>query len=153
MLVHVKGKSKASKKEIKKAVRYFASRLMRSDLLDTLIIHVEFENLGTAYKAGCAYMDNNIRPRMFHINVNKDMSKWSIIKALAHEMVHVKQYARGELQDYITPKKNDKVKWKGKTFSNSEEWEDYWMSPWEIEAYGMEVGLYETYRIHLSKNL
>lgn len=153
MFVYVKGKSrKASKKEIKQAVRYFASKLMRSDLLKSLIVHVEFENLGRSYKAGCAYLDNNIRPRSFHINVNKDLGKWTTIRALAHEMVHVKQFAKGELQDYITPKKYDKTKWKGKIFNSSEEWKDYWMSPWEIEAYGLEVALYETYRIWIKRN-
>jgi hypothetical protein len=152
MQIDIKGKSSITKKEVRHAVQYFASKLMRSDLLKTITIDIEFVSLKGPYKAYCSYLDNNIRPRMFNINVNNNMSKWSIIKALAHEMVHVKQYAKGELQDYITPKKTDLVKWKGKKFTSSDDWENYWMSPWEIEAYGLEVGLYETYRIHLDNS-
>lgn len=152
MEIFINGKNdKLSKKEVRHAIKFFAEKLMRSDLLESLEITIQFEPIND-YKAGCTYLDNNIRPREFDINVDSKMSRWAQIKALAHEMVHVRQYARGDLQDYVTPKKANKVKWKGKAIKSTEEWEDYWMSPWEIEAYGLEVGLSETYRIHLQKN-
>ena len=45
------------------------------------------------------------------------------VSTLAHEMVHVKQFARNELDDQLTF-------WKGRNHSNT----DYWDQPWEKEA-------------------
>lgn len=48
-------------------------------------------------------------------------SNW--ICTLAHEMVHVKQFARGELNQSLT-------QWKTEDHTNTE----YWDQPWEVEA-------------------
>jgi hypothetical protein len=56
---------------------------------------------------------------------------------LAHEMIHVKQYAKGELKDYL---RVNKSKWKGQIIDPEEV--DYWDQPWEIEAHEKEKGLY-----------
>ena len=45
------------------------------------------------------------------------------LTTLAHEMVHVKQFARNELDSALTV-------WKGKDHTNTE----YWDQPWEREA-------------------
>ena len=53
-----------------------------------------------------------------------------LIITLAHEMVHVKQYARGQ----VTHSKNRKARyWMGKKVK-----EDYYNQPWEIEAFSKE---------------
>lgn len=61
------------------------------------------------------------------------------LMTLAHECVHLKQYAMGEIDENMNT-------WKGTRVPKST---DYWDSPWEIEAYGREKGLYirfcETY--------
>lgn len=63
------------------------------------------------------------------------------IAVLAHEMVHVKQYVTGELVDHGTH-----CSWKGKNYEEYEaNSDDYFFSPWEVEAYGMQVGLYRLY--------
>ena len=66
--------------------------------------------------------------------------------ALAHEMIHVKQYARGELKDYL---RVNKSKWKGEIIDPQEV--DYWDQPWEIEAHGREKELYYKFMNHLRK--
>lgn len=55
-----------------------------------------------------------------------------MMRALAHEMVHAKQYLRGELCGYTHS-------WKGKKPRKYK----YENSPWEIEAYGLENCLYD----------
>jgi hypothetical protein len=45
------------------------------------------------------------------------------MSTLAHELVHVKQFARGELSDNLQY-------WKGKDHSSTK----YWEQPWEKEA-------------------
>jgi hypothetical protein len=52
------------------------------------------------------------------------------METVAHEMVHVKQYAKGELTEQS---------WQGKLINPKQE---YWDQPWEIEAHGREVGLF-----------
>jgi hypothetical protein len=61
-------------------------------------------------------------------------------------MVHVKQYAKGELKDYL---RVNKCKWKGKIIDSDAV--DYWDHPWEIEAHGREKGLYVKYLESLKK--
>ena len=55
----------------------------------------------------------------------------TIMQTLAHEMVHAKQYIRGELCGYS-------MAWKGRKPRNY----TYENAPWEKEAYGREEGLY-----------
>lgn len=61
---------------------------------------------------------------------------------LAHEMVHVKQYATGELRDYV--KSTSLNRWQGKIIDDSKI--SYWDRPWEIEAFGREFGLYARFK-------
>jgi len=59
----------------------------------------------------------------------------SILKLLAHELVHVKQYVMGELK----PANNGFVY--KKTLYSPESLDEYFEQPFEIEAYGRERGL------------
>jgi len=59
-------------------------------------------------------------------------------------MVHLKQYAKGELKDYIKPARM--IGWMGEKYLMEEL--DYWEQPWEIEAYGREKGLYFKFMQH-----
>ncbi len=64
------------------------------------------------------------------ILVNKDLNSKKIDKVVDHEMVHIDQFKRGDL-DY-----DDKnVYWKGKTYSRSKMQEGAKKLPWEKEAY------------------
>ena len=62
---------------------------------------------------------------------------------IAHELVHVKQYLNNELFDYV----DGKARYKGEIFplGHSEDEEAYFDSPWEIEAYGREHGMYKLF--------
>ena len=62
---------------------------------------------------------------------------------LGHELVHIKQYLNNEVFDY----KDGSVRYKGLVFDASHyiDEEKYFDSPWEIEAYGREWGLYKIF--------
>ena len=62
---------------------------------------------------------------------------------LAHEMVHVKQYAKGEMKDFVY---GNRVKFKGSIINDNIV--EYWDQPWEIEAHGKEKGLYLRFLEH-----
>lgn len=67
-----------------------------------------------------------------------NLAKKDTLRNLAHEMVHAKQFLRKELDDRLEY-------WKGVKFSASDDASYYLESPWEQEAYGMEMILYNKY--------
>ena len=88
----------------------------------------------------CHIVDYNLsRPREFCIELDASMKYdfGDILTWLAHEMVHLKQFVRGELCDYET----GRVQWKTRTFGRV----DYDNQPWEKEAYRLENKLYEEF--------
>ena len=84
-------------------------------------------------------IDSINRPREFEIYINPSAGKRKQLITIAHEMVHVKQFARNELK-YNTRRNVDK--WQGQYISREV---DYFDKPWEIEAFGRELGLYLRY--------
>ena len=86
--------------------------------------------------AYCDVLEDN--HRSFVITIDRTISKKDTLLALAHEMCHVKQYAKGQLKDLSRPAKM--VKWLGEKYDPDVI--DYWSSPWEREARGMEMELY-----------
>jgi hypothetical protein len=75
-------------------------------------------------------------PRDFIIRIDTSLSLKAFIETIMHELVHVKQFARGELKQ-INGKFN---KWNKEKYNLDKI--DYWETPWEIEAYGRTPGLY-----------
>jgi len=86
----------------------------------------------------CIWEDSTTRPRHFTVRADSSQTLQEMLETVAHEMVHVKQYARGELKDFS--KTTKLCKWKGDLM----EWEkvNYYDLPWEIEAHGRERGLF-----------
>jgi hypothetical protein len=126
--------------EVRSAVEFFGSALMSKRLLQNISVRVVFvkdEENSTEWE------DDNLRPREFTIRLFSGMGYQNTFITLAHEMVHVKQFARGELRDYL--KSSTLQRWQGKMFDSDKV--DYWDLPWEIEAYGREKGLYWKFRI------
>ena len=58
------------------------------------------------------------------------------METIAHEMVHVKQYSKGELIDMS---RSGQTKWQNVPVNKQT---NYWDQPWEIEAHGKELGLF-----------
>ena len=88
----------------------------------------------------CHIVDDNLnRPREFMIELDTSVKyKFDqILTWLAHEMVHLKQFVRGELCDYET----GRVQWKSRSFGRVH----YDDQPWEKEAYRLEDELYEMF--------
>ena len=69
------------------------------------------------------------------------------MECIGHELVHVKQVMNHESFDY----KNGDVRYKGKRYSDWEEGEKYYFSPWELEAYGHEQGLFKVFEAKLKQ--
>jgi hypothetical protein len=99
----------------------------------SLDINIKFTRLGKEANGYCLRQTD----REFELEIDSRLTLRTMLETVAHEMVHVKQYARREMNDYAF--KEVHYKWKGKLVPDST---DYWDLPWEIEANGREVGLF-----------
>lgn len=140
----VKKPKKLDRKQVKQALHFFANELMNSQLVKNLNIQVMFiKNLDNA--GYCDYEDCGPgKPRYFNIEIDDNMTKQETLLTLGHEMVHVKQYATGEMKEYI--RHPNRVRWHGRFIKLDPKiymygkYEDY---PFEHEALRVEKTLYE----------
>jgi hypothetical protein len=149
MLLRTAGKPKKVPISLcKQAVKWYGKYLLGHRLYRNIEVKLEFDKkaLGPYVYGCCDWNDDNHKARDFTITVDPDLGKRNMLLVIAHEMVHVKQYAKGEMKDYI---RMDRVKWKGKVYNESVI--DYWEHPWEIEAHGREKGLYYKFIDNLKK--
>ena len=126
-----------------------ASLVPSKKLRDNISIDVHLRKHDNAGEAKLAKHANRYRPRDFKVLLNHhDMEKddygrertdteWAheLLKTLAHELVHVKQYVMNELSW-----RERGLLWKGRLYS-PEHLGEYFETPYEIEAFGRERGL------------
>jgi hypothetical protein len=81
--------------------------------------------------------------RSFVLEIDSRLKGDDFITAITHEMVHVKQYARGETKDVNKFTKS----WKGEEYISLYSTVDEYMAlPWEEEAYRLQETLCEEYK-------
>lgn len=117
------------------AIEYFATQLLTPQLKSNIIINLKF--IKSLPVCGFTEVDgHNSRgaPREFTLELKRGMSEKETIKTLAHEMVHVKQYAYGEIDERGTM-------WLSRKFDHDSV--PYHKRPWEKEAYQAEERLYQ----------
>lgn len=141
MFITVTG-SGSKKREMAGDIAHFCGIHLMPRLENKLFVNIRLiHDLRTkeGLSGDCIWEDDTCtRPREFLIRIDSSLSKQEMLETVAHEMVHVKQYARGELKDFARSIKL--CKWKGEKM----EWEkmNYYDQPWEIEAHGRERGLF-----------
>lgn len=140
-MVKVKGSGKNKRAMVRSVTEYCIKKLMprlkgKLDIEITLIPRLK-EKESTA--GDCIWEDERcVRPREFTIRVDSTQGLQAMLETVCHELVHVKQYARGELKDLARSSKCCKWKDRKINFSNT----NYYDHPWEIEAHGRERGLF-----------
>lgn len=121
---------------VKRAVLFYAKELMSDKMLENITIKIKFDAKIEHYGyASVSENNDHGKARSFLIEMNPLIGARAILKAIGHEMVHIKQFATGETNDSLT-------RWKGTTVAEDL---DYWIQPWEIEAYGREAGLFQKF--------
>jgi hypothetical protein len=132
---------KEFKPYITDAVEFYSESLFSNKMLESdLNIKVKFNDKLTVYGyASIIGYNKSKKARKFLIELHPGIGSRRILETLAHEMVHVKQFAYNETNEKLS-------RWQG-TKINPEQ-VDYFDHPWEIEAYGKEVGLFTKYAIH-----
>ena len=139
MIITIKGGKKYQKEYVQSMIEFCQEKLMPK--MDNLEINVKMRKFPKSEEAYgyCTAIDGPRpdRPREFELELHSKIPLRMLLETVAHEMVHVKQYARGELYE---SERQTKHRWQGKWLN--EEKIDYWDRPWEIEAMGRESGLF-----------
>ena len=127
MDIQIMGRKSATKDVIEKSAHFFAKELNLTKSKYTLLIMTE---RGMAKNDGMRGVVSKIGPKCLSMIIDSDLCLERLIITLAHEMVHVKQYARGQ----VKPSRSCKTQyWMGKHVRKS-----YYEQPWEVEAFSKE---------------
>jgi hypothetical protein len=136
-----RGGTKEQKEYAKSLAEFCLSKLVSTRLNNLLDIKINFKSdlykKTDSYGETAYYEDCSVPPREFIVDLYSDLTMRSLLETLAHEMVHIKQWATGEMREtknnFVTNFRSKKI--------NSEK-TSYWDQPWEIEAMGREEGLF-----------
>ena len=121
---------------VKRAALFYAEQLISPKLKENIYLRIRFSPNIEAYGyAEILEYNESRKAREFQIEIHPGIGAAEILKTLAHEMTHIKQYAYNETNETLT-------RWKGKKIDSDI---DYWVQPWEIEAFGTEVGLFSKF--------
>ncbi len=152
---------KMDRKLIRLYARFVLNRYVTKYIQSKSVINIKVltndsfykEAVDKDYNAWMTYDRNVDGTRYFTIKMNLKFIKSkakrphtrmkAFLTDLGHELIHVKQYLNGQIFDYA----NGDTRYGGKVFNSGyyENEESYYESPWEIEAYGRETGLYKLF--------
>ena len=139
--VQVLGATK-SKRALAEDVAYFCINEMMPRM-KTLDICIQLDKLCDVDGYCLAVTD-----REFNLEIEKTLTDDDFITAVCHEMVHVKQFARGETKDINMFTKQ----WKGTEYLSAYSTvSEYLRLPWEKEAYELQEVLCNSYKKNLKK--
>mgnify|MGYP006278177667 CR=1 FL=1 len=119
------------------AAKFFGNKLLSKRMLPHIFVEITMKTKMNDLGNCCVtYYNDWYKPREFEIELRRHRSLKSTLITLAHEMVHLKQFAKCELN-------TDWTRWQGQSFDpEAVSYHDY---PWEIEASSMEYILYAAY--------
>ena len=122
---------------VQRASQFYAEQLFPKQLLRHIVVSVKFNKHLDAFGYTSVEKRNSKgAAREFLIELHPYITGKEILKTLAHEFVHVKQYAYEELNE-------EQTQWQGEPFDSDAV--DYYQLPWEIEAHGHEIGLFTNF--------
>jgi hypothetical protein len=123
---------------IREASFFFALHLLSNQMIRNISVNIyikkHLSELGT-----CTVLDVNYwnKPRDFEIHLKKSKKIDKMISTLAHEFVHLKQFAKMELNESLD-------KWKSIPIDSEKI--EYHDLPWEVEATCLEEILFHQYK-------
>ena len=122
----------------KKALNFFAKKLFSPQMIRNLHIRVKF--LSNSEDYGAVYIsDYNLtgNPRHFIMEISKEESIDMQINTMAHEMVHVRQFVKKEINEELSKWKSRKINMHVVPYSKL---------PWEIQANKIGQKLFEEFK-------
>jgi len=168
MKISFKGKSSVlTQNECKDAITFFASRLIPKYKNISICIHFNTIVATDKFDAQCQLtgLNKKKRPSKFNIHLKDGLDKFVSIMMLAHELTHVYQFVRGDLQpcQYISAdNKKIIIIYKNKRYEMPangtvndlvKDRKTYKNLPWEKEAYKTQFKLIDAYVDRFSKRI
>lgn len=125
---------KEFKPYVKRGAHFYLEELVPSKRMrQNIFITIKFnEKLDVWGFASIEDYNASNKPRDFLIELHPWIGAKNILRTLAHEMVHIKQYIMLETNESLS-------KWKGTPIDPDTI--DYFLHPWEMEAHSLEPGL------------
>jgi predicted metallopeptidase len=152
MRQYVSGRSKSlTVKELRIATKFLLRELVGDRTQKNIKIHLRFANIKDQL-GSCEVLGRTQPYRVFAIEINPFVPRATALKILAHELVHVKQFATGELKEYVYREESIWRNSKGRLSEYVETDSNYSRMPWEKEAYREEKRLYKLYRDYIKAN-
>lgn len=133
--IKVTGGNKNKRKLIKQATRWMLGYTLGSRLASNISIKIRItEKLKDSNVYGSViWEDDNHRPREYDMEICNYLKDRTLYRVLAHEIVHIRQYATGDLKDLAS--KANYCKWKDElVLAEGPGSGSYFDLPWEIEA-------------------
>lgn len=150
MKVYITGKAEnISNKEIRDAVYFYLRKLLGKSMSQKITLDILIEkDLLKTYEmyAAISPLEAETRPKHYELEIDARLPKKQFLVSLAHEMIHLKQFAKDQMKDLETKKM---TRWLGEYYV--EENLDYWSRPWEKEAHENELLLYKSYLTEKNK--
>lgn len=126
-IVEITGGKKFQRDIAENVIWYMIRKLMpRHRTLDILVELVDIKCDAVGF---CMMQNSN---REFCIEIDKKQSLKDFVTTIVHEMIHVKQWVRNEMDDGCSGKP---ARWKSKIIPADT---DYYDLPWEKEAYRLQ---------------
>jgi len=132
--------SKSDYSKLKSLTNFVLKKFFTKYMRDKLIIDIHFKKdlfKNQNQYGNCIWEDTHRNSREFTIQIDPNQKISLLLNTLAHELVHVKQWAKGEYYELCSRPKV--YKFNGKYVDTAKV--DYWDTPWEIEAHGRAIGL------------
>jgi hypothetical protein len=123
---------------MRQALEFYACRLFTHQLSRHIEVKVTQRKHMPEFHGLCGIEDYNVlgQPRYFEIEIRASDTQKEKLITLAHEMVHVRQYCRNELNEQGN-------KWCGRRIDvDNIPWNEL---PWEIEANELGYQLYKEF--------
>lgn len=130
-----RGGSAAVRDEVRRAARWMLSTLCGQRLADNISVHIGLRyrlKKREGARGDAEWTDNNIRPRRFFIRLDSTMRRLMRMRVLAHEMIHVSQWASGRMLDMQRAGYSGFTRYDGRMVDTDKV--GYRSLPWEIEA-------------------
>ena len=127
--LNITGGRKKQRQVVEDAVKWSIKKL-NLHRIRTLELNFSLRKLKTLY-GQLEQLDD--KRREFSIVLDKNMNTENIIRTVIHEMIHVKQYIRKEMDSEVI---GQRMRWKSKTYPSDIKYDDM---PWEKEANRLET--------------
>lgn len=127
--LNITGGRKKQRQVVEDAVKWSIKKL-NLHRIRTLELNFSLRKLKTLY-GQLEQLDD--KRREFSVVLDKNVDTKDLIRTVIHEMVHIKQYIRKEMDSEIV---GSRMRWKSKTYPYDIKYDDM---PWEKEANRLET--------------